>query len=95
MSPLEDGAAETLRSAVMRLGFFALDRPDMQHAAKEASAHSAPMCSLLYPCLHFDVAVEPAAMANEESWKETRTRLGARWQDGRPLDSLHSFVTSG
>ena len=30
MAPLEDGAAETLRSAVMRLGFLALDRPDMQ-----------------------------------------------------------------
>ena len=33
-TPLDDDAVETFRSAVMRLGFLALDRPDVYCAAK-------------------------------------------------------------
>ena len=35
MAPLEDGAAEITRSTVMRLGFLALDHPDISSAATE------------------------------------------------------------
>jgi len=34
---LPDGEAAVFRSAVMRLGFLALDRPDVQYSAKEAA----------------------------------------------------------
>ena len=37
MALLEDGAAETSRSAIMRLGFLAFDRSDKQYAAKAAA----------------------------------------------------------
>ena len=37
MASLEDGAAETFRSAVRRLGFLVLDRSVIQYSAKEAA----------------------------------------------------------
>ena len=51
------------------------------------------MCSLLYPCLHFDVAVEPAAMANEECH---RRRHGLGWVPvGKTVDPwTHCIVWS-
>ena len=76
MDPLEDGATQTFKSAVMRLGFLALDRPDIQFAAKEAangvakpSAHLVPMCSLPDPCSYVDMIVVPTTMARQDRRK--------------------------
>ena len=60
MAPLEDDAVETFRSGVMRLGFSACDRLDVQRAAKEAvrgtvkpsGRHPRILCRLVRYLIH-------------------------------------------
>ena len=82
MAPLEDGAAQTFRGAVMTLASWVLTILTQNVQRKQlvarkrplfrSSARSAPMCLLLDPCSDFDVAMVPAAMARQDRHKRRR-----------------------